>query len=98
MNQNPRNPRARIIALLWALVLMAAPLASAQTLNVSGVVSDPIGEVLIGVSVSLKGDQKIAVATDYDGAYTLSGIPSDGTLVFSYVGFQAVEAPVNGRT
>ena len=98
MNQKPRNPRARIIALLWALVLMAAPLASAQTLNVSGVVSDPTGEVLIGVSVSLKGDQKIAVATDYDGAYTLSGIPSDGTLVFSYVGFQAVEAPVNGRT
>ena len=84
--------------MLWALVLMAAPLASAQTLNVSGVVSDPTGEVLIGVSVSLKGDQKIAVATDYDGAYTLSGIPSDGTLVFSYVGFQAVEAPVNGRT
>ncbi|MDE6856163.1 MAG: carboxypeptidase-like regulatory domain-containing protein, partial [Muribaculaceae bacterium] len=77
--------------------LLLTPLAFAAPVTVSGTVSDPSGEVLIGVSVSVKGDQKVGTATDFDGNYTLSGIDSDATLVFSYVGFQAVEVEVKGR-
>ncbi|MDE6643207.1 MAG: carboxypeptidase-like regulatory domain-containing protein, partial [Muribaculaceae bacterium] len=80
------------------IALMAAPFISAQTVNVSGTVSDPTGEVLIGVSVSVKGNPTHGIATDFDGRYTLSDVPSDGTLVFSYVGFKAVEVPVQGKT
>ena len=98
MKKKPWNSRAFTLTMLWVIALMAAPFVSAQTVNVSGTVSDPVGEVLIGVSVSVKGDQKHAIATDFDGNYTLSDVPSDGTLVFSYVGFKAVEVPVNGRT
>lgn len=98
MKRNPRSLRAFVLTMFWTLALVIAPLASAQSLTVSGTVTDPTGEVLIGVSVSVKGDQKIAIATDYDGNYQLSGVPADGTLVFSYVGFQAVEQAVKGRT
>ena len=98
MKRNPMSLRAFVLSIFWMLALVIAPFASAQSLTVSGTVSDPTGEVLIGVSVSVKGDQKIAVATDYDGHYQLSGVPADGTLVFSYVGFQSQEQAVKGRT
>lgn len=98
MNSKPWNLRAGVLTLLWTLALMAAPMASAQLLNISGTVSDPIGEVLIGVSVSVKGDQKHVTITDYDGNYSITNVAPDATLVFSYVGFQAVEKAVKGQT
>ena len=99
MNRTPWNLRAIVQSVLWTIALLAAPYASAQLLNVSGTVSDPKGgEVLIGVSVSVKGDGKHGTVTDIDGKYSLSDIPSDATLIFSYVGFQSQEVPVNGRT
>lgn len=98
MNRNPWNLRSVALTMLWVLALVTAPFASAQSVSVSGTVTDPTGEVLIGVSVSVKGDQKHGMATDFDGNYSLSGVPADGTLVFSYVGFQSVEQPINGRT
>ena len=87
-----------VLPLLWTLALVIAPLATAQSLNVSGTVSDATGEVLIGVSVSVKGNERNACATDFDGNYTLKSVPADGTLIFSYVGFKAVEVPVKGRS
>lgn len=98
MNRKPWNSRVCVLTLLWTLALVAAPHMSAQLLNVSGTVTDPAGEVLVGVSVSVKGDQKHGIATGFDGDYTLSDVPSDATLVFSYVGFTPLEEPVSGRT
>ena len=72
--------------------------AWSQNLTVSGTVTDPIGEALIGVSVSVKGDPTKGAATDFDGQYTLKDIPSNATLVFSYVGFQSREIAVNGQS
>lgn len=57
MKQKLWNYRAIALAWLWAVALMAVPAVSAQTLTVSGTVTDPTGEVLIGVSVSVKGEQ-----------------------------------------
>ena len=95
--RKPWNLRVFVLGLIWALALITVPTVSAQLLNVSGTVYDPAGDVLIGVTVSVKGDQKHGTMTDIDGVYTLSDVPSDATLVFSYVGFQAVELPVNGQ-
>ena len=97
MDRTAWNLRACVLTVLWTLALIAAPSVSAQLLKVSGTVTDPTGEVLIGVSVSVKDDQKHGTATDMDGNYTLSDIAPDATLVFSYVGFQAVEETVKGR-
>lgn len=57
------------------------------------------GEPIPGVSVVVKSDQSIGTTTDMDGTYTLDGIPSDTeTLVFSFVGMQTLEVPIEGRT
>ncbi len=100
MNKKPWNLRSLAFIMIWAMALLAAPIAMAQSqsLKVSGTVTDPTGEVLIGVSVSVKGNPSNGIATDFDGNYVLNNVPSDGTLVFSYVGFAGMEEAVNGRT
>lgn len=68
----------------------------AQSLTVRGKVTDTSGEVLTGVSVILKGTSS-GVITDIDGNYTMNA-PTDGILEFSYIGYDKVEIPVNGKT
>ncbi|MDE6324657.1 MAG: TonB-dependent receptor [Duncaniella sp.] len=82
----------------WLVTLMVVCFtfpALAQKITVSGTVSDPTGEPLIGASVVVQGET-MGVATDFDGNYTISA-PSDGVLVFSYVGYDTKEEAVNGR-
>lgn len=98
MKTNPRRIRALVQAMVWIMALMISPALMAQTLNVSGTVYDNTGEVMIGATVSVKGNQTHGTATDIDGKYQLPNVPSDATLVFSFVGFQAVEIPVRGRS
>ena len=54
-------------------------------ITVSGNVVDSTGEPIIGGTVRVKGSQ-VGTATDIDGNYTLNNIPSDATLIFSYIG------------
>jgi TonB-dependent SusC/RagA subfamily outer membrane receptor len=51
---------------------------------------------LPGVNVRTRGGSDGTV-TDFDGNYTVSA-NSDATLIFSYLGFETTEVPVNGRT
>ncbi|MDE5848359.1 MAG: TonB-dependent receptor plug domain-containing protein, partial [Muribaculaceae bacterium] len=37
-------------------------------------------------------------ATDFDGNYTLTDVPSSATLVFNYVGYQEISIPVKGQS
>ncbi|MGB7394628.1 MAG: carboxypeptidase-like regulatory domain-containing protein, partial [Pricia sp.] len=67
-----------------------------QAQEVSGTVSDATGP-LPGASVLVKGTTN-GTQTDFDGNYTLDGVPEDGTLVFSYIGYAAQEIPVGGQT
>ncbi|WP_255489837.1 TonB-dependent receptor [Dysgonomonas sp. 25] len=68
-----------------------------EDIEVSGTVLDEFGEPLIGVTVSVRGTTSAATQTDIDGKYTLK-VPSGSSLRFSYVGYQTVEEPVNGRS
>ncbi|QDW24400.1 TonB-dependent receptor [Pedobacter sp. KBS0701] len=61
--------------------------------KVTGKVTDEKGEVLVGVSVRVKGSNT-GTSTDKDGNYTLQAAPA-AILVFSYVGFSNQEAGVN---
>ncbi len=70
---------------------------SAQDVTVSGKVTGTDGGELPGVTVQVKGTTK-GTQTNIDGGYTLAGVPSNGTLVFSFVGMTAQEVAVNGRT
>ncbi|MDE6859219.1 MAG: TonB-dependent receptor [Duncaniella sp.] len=83
----------------WLAVIMVFCLsfpALAQKITVTGTVIDPEGEPLIGASVLVKGET-LGTATDFDGKFTIQA-PSDGTLVFSYVGYDTQEIAIAGRT
>jgi hypothetical protein len=64
--------------------------------TVTGKVSDNTGGSLPGVSVVLKGTTNGTI-TDMDGKFTLSNIPENGTLQFSFVGMKLQEVPVEGK-
>lgn len=65
--------------------------------TVSGKVTDDKGRPLPGVSVQVKGTSKGA-QTNVNGEYQLAGIDANAILIFSYLGYQPQELPVNGRT
>jgi len=85
------------VVLMYALLVLSHP-AFSQTLTVNGKVTDAqTGEVMIGLNVVIKGTVRGAV-TDMDGNYTMTNCPSDAILVFTYVGYEQLEIPVQGRT
>ncbi|MGB0949495.1 MAG: SusC/RagA family TonB-linked outer membrane protein, partial [Marinirhabdus sp.] len=50
-----------------------------------------------GVNVVVDGTNNGA-QTDFDGNYSLANVPSDATLVFSYIGYASQSVAVNGQT
>ncbi|WP_445748779.1 DUF4139 domain-containing protein [Polaribacter sp.] len=72
---------------------IAPPVYSMVSNSVSGVVSDS-QNVLPGANVIVKGTT-IGTTTDFDGKYSLT-IPNGAReLVFSYLGYQTKEVPIN---
>ncbi|HEU0125278.1 MAG TPA: carboxypeptidase-like regulatory domain-containing protein, partial [Flavobacterium sp.] len=63
--------------------------------TISGVLTDKDmnNEVLPFANVLVKGTN-ISVNTDVDGKYSLSVNPGNYTLIFSFLGYESVEAPV----
>ncbi|MBK5720640.1 TonB-dependent receptor [Dysgonomonas sp. Marseille-P4677] len=70
---------------------------SASVIVVKGNVTDEHGETLIGVSVSVKGQSTLATITNENGDYTLRNVPSNGIIVFSYIGMVSMEVNVSGK-
>lgn len=68
---------------------------NAQQITVTGEVTDPAGDPLVGVSVIVKGTNA-GTTTDVDGKYSISADPK-ATLRFSYVGYQTAETPIGGQ-
>ncbi|MDZ7692812.1 MAG: carboxypeptidase-like regulatory domain-containing protein [Balneolaceae bacterium] len=68
------------------------------THEVSGTVTSAAdGETLPGVNITVQGTN-IGTSTDADGQYSLDVPSAEGTLVFSFVGFQTQEVPIEGRS
>lgn len=78
---------------LWVMLLFVTLTASAQQVKVTGTVTDPGGEPLVGVSVKAGATGAI---TDIDGKYSVE-VASSGSISFSYVGFETIMEKVNGR-
>ena len=81
---------------LLCLFLLFPMILPAQTISVSGVVTDETGETLPGVSISIQGTNQGTVS-DIDGNYTID-VSSTGRLLFSYVGYVPQTINVGGRT
>ena len=84
---------------LMGVMLLLSEVVWGQTrLTVTGQVTEKgTGEPVIGVTVLLKGEGR-GTTTDIDGFYTLKDVPSDATLVFSFVGMKTVELMVGSRS
>jgi len=78
------------------LILCAITQGYAQK-SITGTVKDIQGTLLPGVNVKLKGSGTGA-STDKNGRYALQISDLSGTLVFSYIGFNAYEVTINGRS
>lgn len=70
---------------------------SAQQKNISGKVVDSTGGSLPGVSVVVKGTTNGTI-TDVDGKYSLSNVPENSVLQFSFVGMKSQEVAVGNKT
>nr|WP_314897536.1 TonB-dependent receptor [uncultured Flavobacterium sp.] len=77
------------------LSILFSVYGQAQDVTVSGKVYDENGLPIPGVSILIKGTSK-ATASDFDGNYQIKATPK-GTLEFSYVGYNTIQEPINGR-
>ena len=68
-----------------------------QDKSVKGKVTDSSGAPLPGVTVVLKGTS-IGTITNSEGIYTISHIPADGVLVFSFVGMKTQEIRITNES
>jgi tonB-linked outer membrane protein, susC/ragA family len=87
--------KERIMLLVLLLAFMTPFGAFAQTIQLTGLVTDASNEPIIGASVVEKGTTN-GVITDFDGNFALSVSPK-ATIIISYVGYATQEIPVNGK-
>lgn len=81
--------------MILALVVLWQSSGFAQ--QVSGVVTDNSNnETLPGVNILVKGTS-IGTATNSLGEYSLNVPSLNDTLIFSFIGFQTLEVPINGE-
>lgn len=69
----------------------------AQSVKITGTVVDRYGEPLPGVTVLIL-NSGTGTITDVQGDFSLTDIPDDAVLQFSFVGMRTVEVDVSGRS
>ncbi len=79
-----------------ALMIFVTQAVIAQTVKVTGLVTDPQHEPLMGVVVTEKGKSS-GVLTDVNGNYTINVSPS-AVLTYTFTGFTTRDEAVKGRT
>lgn len=61
---------------------------------ITGMVTDENGDPMVGVTVMVKGTIQGTI-TDAEGKYSISNVPEDGILIFSFVGMKSQEVSIN---
>jgi TonB-linked SusC/RagA family outer membrane protein len=98
LNKVFSNGKVDILVRDRHIVLTAAgESASQQSRKISGKVIDSSGSALPGVTVAVK-DTTNGCITDANGKYSLSNVPTNATLIFSFVGMKPQEVVVGSQT
>lgn len=84
---------SKMAGFLLSFLLIATSLM-AQSIQVKGVVKDPVGEAIIGASVVVKGTANGSI-TDTDGNFNLPDVPSGAIIIISYIGYISQEKKVS---
>ena len=89
--------RLRLLFHVCLLFILSVNLAHAQTITLSGDVTDVTGQPLPGVTIIVKGSS-IGTSTDNNGHYVIHNAPKNATVIFSFIGFKSQEIHLNGQT
>jgi TonB-linked SusC/RagA family outer membrane protein len=85
---------AKLLLITGLLIAVSALDLQAQDAKISGTVVDDQGSSLPGVNILVKGTTT-GTSTNAEGAFTLTASLQD-TLIFTFIGFQRQEVPING--
>lgn len=88
-----------LLVLVFAGMFISVPSLFSQKVpsGISGVVTDPKGDALIGVNIIIKGTNT-GTMTDANGAFLLSGnFAKNPVVVFSYIGYETAEVTFTGQ-
>ncbi len=98
MKENLHQRSYRVGILILGLFFVVTTGLFAQVLTVTGKVTDAsTNEPFPGATVVVSGTTNGTI-TDFDGNYTLSNVPTDATLTFSFIGMKTQEILVSGKT
>lgn len=78
-------------------LIVLTPAKVVQPRTITGTITDEDGEPMVGATVMVKGTT-IGTISDTNGNYSLSEVPEDAILVFSYVGMKIEEVVVGTQT
>lgn len=91
-------PLAYLASENYIIISNESSLQSVAPDTVTGTVTDATSnETLPGVNIMVKSTN-VGTSTDGSGNYTLLVPSSQDTLVFSFIGYETVEEPINGRS
>ncbi|HEY0610773.1 MAG TPA: carboxypeptidase-like regulatory domain-containing protein, partial [Chitinophaga sp.] len=85
-----------LICMLLLCLLFTSRLSAQTGTVVTGTVTDSINTPLPGVSITEKG-KTTGTVTGVDGKYRLTVSSTSAVLIFTYIGYQTQEMPLNGR-
>ena len=98
-NYKPKKIRkmklTKLIIFCFLSVLFSV-YGQAQDISIKGKIIDENGLPIPGASILIKGTTK-ATSSDFDGNYQLKA-DSNGTLVFSFVGYGTIQESIKGRS
>lgn len=87
----------KLKVIVFLLFLTIFTVQAAEQKSITGTVTDNSNLPLPGVTVLIKGTTQGTV-TNTDGIFTISNVPSNATLVFSFVGMNTQEIQVGDQT
>ena len=85
------------VALFMLPVMLLSLLSLGQTISVQGTVTNENGDPVPGVTIVVKGSTQGTISST-NGSFSFSEVPSDATLVFSFIGMKTQEILVDGQS
>ena len=82
---------------LWCFFLVSMTFVNAQSITVTGTITDQNNMPLPGVNV-LEKNTSNGVATDFDGNYSITVSSNNAIIIFSSLGFSSQETEVGNQT
>lgn len=90
--------RKKFLFPLLFLMLLVSSRGMAQSLVVTGKVTDSEGIEIIGAGITLKGVSGTGATSDINGNYSINvSDPENAVMVFSYLGMKSKEVKVKGQ-